>query len=198
MCNLNRTVPKDIVVYSHNMSGYDGHFLAQKLKKDSRIWSVTALPLNTEKFRTLTINRFKFVDSSAFLASSLSKLVDNLSKTDCKFNILDQVGLYDDGDVCVKKLLLQKGIFPYEFCTSLEQMRATRELPEKHHFYSHLKNEGVTSEEFSHAQTVWKALRCDNLLTYCEYYCMLDTALLAEVMDSFRKLIREDFGLDSW
>ena len=61
------------------------------------------------------MNSFHFKDSLSFLNSSLQQLMENLVKDKMhKFNILDQLKLYEKNDLAKKELLLRKGIYPYE------------------------------------------------------------------------------------
>ena len=79
-CNLlRREVPK-ITCFSRNLSGYDSHLLIPKLHKfGHRIKNVSAISLNTQKFKTFSFNnQIVFLDSLAFLPDSLERLVENL------------------------------------------------------------------------------------------------------------------------
>jgi hypothetical protein len=198
-CNLNRKVPNFVPIFTHNLEGYDSHFLIHKLKKDARIRNVDGLPHNTERFKTININIFKFLDSMAFLSASLNDLVNNLTKNEQHpFNILDQMDLYPDNTSGenMKKLLLRKGVYPYEFATSINVLKNTKELPEIEKFYSNLTNTTVSEEDYKHGISVFETFKCKNMLEYTELYCATDTALLAEVMLQFREEILQEFGLD--
>ena len=52
-------------------------------------------------------------------------------------------------------LLKQKGVYPYEYIDSLEKLNETQ-LPPIEAFYSTLKQETITEEEYKHAQNVWR------------------------------------------
>ena len=62
----------------------------------------------------------------------------------------------------------------------------------KHHyqkkkaFYSERNKEGVTDEEYAHAQKVWKVFQIKNLGDYHDLYVQSDTLLLADVFGNFR------------
>ena len=84
----------------------------QQLHKREGV-SIKTLPMNTEKFRTLTINSFDLIDSYMFLAAPLNVLVDNLVTSQNKFVLLDQLKLYDASEKELKQLLLRKGILYY-------------------------------------------------------------------------------------
>jgi hypothetical protein len=84
--------------------------VVQGLRKDPRIRRLEALPRNSEKFRTLDLNCYRFLDSMSFLDGSLASVVEDLRSSKHKFRILDQAGLYETLEE--KALLLQKGIYP--------------------------------------------------------------------------------------
>ena len=91
----------------HNGSIYDYHFIIKKLEKESE-GNFECLGENTEKYITFSVPikkkienkdleityKIKFIDSYRFMASSLSKLFDNLSEgihnnkfSDCRSNL---------------------------------------------------------------------------------------------------------------
>jgi DNA polymerase type B, organellar and viral len=199
-CNLNRSVRVEIPLYCHNLQGYDSHFILQSLRNDKRIKNVSALPYNTEKFRTFIINSYHFLDSLAFLNALLAELVSDLASTpNFDFPILDQMKLYNsDNKKDLKPLLIRKGVYPYESVTSIKMLKKTKSIPPIENFYSSLTDSTVNAVDYAHAQKVFSAFNCDNLLDYTELYCATDVALLAEVMLQFRKVVHEEFGLDCW
>jgi len=197
LCNLNRRVNKNIPMFCHNLQGYDSHFIMQCLKKDGRITNVKGLAYNSERFRTITLNIFVFLDSLAFLHASLSELVNDLSQNkDHPFDILDQLNLYNKEDKKKKALLIRKGVYPYESVTGIQMLIDTRQLPPKEDFYSSLTNSSVSEKDYEHARKVFNKFKCVNLLVYTELYCATDVALLAEVMLQFRLLMQNEFQLD--
>ena len=106
ICNLRYKVPKEIPIVFHNGSIYDYHFIIKELVKEFE-GNFECLGKNTEKYipfsvpikkkienKDLEINKIKFIDSYRFMASSLSKFVDNLSEgihnnkcSDCGSNL---------------------------------------------------------------------------------------------------------------
>ena len=58
-------------------------------------------------------------------------------------------------------------------------------LRDKNSFYSELNKEGVTDEEYEHAQKVWEVLKIKNLGEYHELYVQSDTLLLVDVFENF-------------
>ena len=90
ICNL---IPIDIPIIFHNGSTYDYHFIIRELVKEFE-GNFECFRENTEKYITFSVPikkrienkdieityKIKFVDSFRFMATSLSKLVDNLTE----------------------------------------------------------------------------------------------------------------------
>jgi hypothetical protein len=186
-----------IPLYCHNLKGYDSHFIIKALGCDNRIVHTTALPANGQKLRTFKVNSYNFVDSFDFMQGSLSDLVSDLPDSH-SFDLLDQSQLYDQGDAELKNLLLQKGVYCYEWATSLKKLKRTKELPAHRHFYSRLSNKNISTADYNHAKAVFAKAKCKNMLEYTKLYCLLDVFLLAEVMFAFRDEIHSEIGLDCW
>ena len=94
-----------------------------------------------------------------------------------------------------QQLLLKKGIYQYEYIDSFERFKETR-LPPKNYFYSSLTGDGITDEDYAHAQEVWDAFGCRTLGDYYDLYVATDSLLLADVFENFRKVCQEKYGLD--
>ena len=58
-------------------------------------------------------------------------------------------------------------------------------ITDKKSFYSELNREGISDEGYAHAQKVWDALKIKNLGEYHDLYVQSDTALLADVFESY-------------
>ena len=94
-------MPKEIPIVFHNGSIYDYHFIIKELVKEFE-GNFECLGKNTEKYITFSVPikkkienkdleityKIKFIDSYRFMASSLSKLVDNLSEGIHNKNVL--------------------------------------------------------------------------------------------------------------
>ena len=80
--------------------GYDSHVVidaSSKLPPDLYNKSITVIPFNTEKFRSIKIGCYDFKDSYAALPFSLSKLGKNLLDRNNNFNILRQSNITKSG-----------------------------------------------------------------------------------------------------
>ena len=122
------------------------------------------------------------------MGTSLEKLVDNLPKDDCI-----NLGLYYSGDKF--NLLARKGVYPYEYMDSLEKLKETA-LPPKEAFHSRLNGGGISDEDYTHAQNVWKTFKMTYFKDYHELYNKADVLLLADVFENFRNISLKNYGLD--
>ena len=159
------------------------------------------LARNSEKFRTLTLGKFKIQDSLEHISASLDALVQDLNQTsNFSFPILQQMERFKKIPIRQKskalKLLKRKGIFCYEHFQSLQEMKKSRNLPTKDAFYSELNEEHISEADYSHAQEVFKLFKCKNVADYMMLYCSLDVILLCEAFLQYRKMVMEHFQLD--
>ena len=70
------------------------------------------------------------------------------------------------------------------------------ELPSKDMFYSKLNMSDVNDKDYGHAQKVWKEFKIKNMGEYHDLYVLTDTILLANVLESFRTVCMDNYGLD--
>src|SRR6218665_3978892 len=122
------------------------------------------------------------------MALSLDALSKNLSKDQCK-----NLGKRYSGKRL--DLLRKKGIYCYDYVTSVERFKET-ELPPKEAFYSKLNDSDISDEDYEHAQTVWKEFGLNSLREYYDLYNMSDVLLLADVFENFRDVCMNNYGLD--
>ena len=147
---------------------------------------------NTEKYITFSVPikkkienkdieityKIKFIDSFRFMATSLSKLVDNLTKdihsdkcVDCK------------SDLSYMKVTDEALIFRCFNCKKNYEKEINKELkvfiltsiwmvgiPNKESFYSNLTMENITETDYIHANNVFKTLKLNNLGDYHDLY----------------------------
>ena len=143
----------------------------------------------------------KFIDNLRSMISSLSCHLDNLSEINKKILLIELSEKFPSTyEFCNKdlnniSLLLRKGVYPYEYMDSEEKFNET-ELPDKESFYSELNKEGITDEDYVHAQKVWDTFNIQNLGEYHDLYVQSDTLQLAEVFENFRDNCIEIYQLD--
>ena len=211
-CNLKYKKPNFTPVVFHNLSGYDSHLFIKNLGFSEG--NIDCIPNNEEKYisfsKKIEVKRYmkkvkneegepaekeikvyhtiRFIDSFKFMGTSLEKLVDNLPKDDCI-----NLGLYYSGDKF--NLLARKGVYIYEYMDSLEKLKETA-LPPKEAFYSRLNDGGISDEDYTHAQNVWKTFKMTYFKDYHELYNKVDVLLLADVFENFRNISLKNYELD--
>ena len=92
-------------------------------------------------------------------------------------------------------LLLTKGVYPYECMDSWVKFDETS-LPSKEDFYSELNLEGISDEDYAHAQKVRDVFEINNRGEYHDLYVQSDTLLLANVFGNFRNMCLDIYGVD--
>ena len=63
-------------------------------------------------------------------------------------------------------------------------------------FYSGLSQEGITDDDYQHAQEVWTTFDCQTIGDYHDLYLRTDVLLLADVFENFRKTAISTYGPD--
>ena len=71
-----------------------------------------------------------------------------------------------------------------------------KELPPIDKFYSSLKLQNITKEEYDKTIDVYKKLKCKNVKDYLEIYMKLDITLQAYIFNTFRNTIWNKFEID--
>ena len=177
-----------IPVVFHNMKGYDAHLIMQEIAEIDG--DLQCIPNNMEKYISFYLGKLRFIDSFAFLLSSLDSLVSSNKPED--FEITKQI------QTDPERLSFQhkKGVYPYEYMNSFEKFEE-RSLPPKEAFYSKLKKEDITDEDYEHAKKVWQEFDCETLGDFHDVYLATDTLLLADVFENFRKTCLKNYGLDT-
>ena len=84
-------------------------------------------------------------------------------------------------------LLLQKGIYPYEYMDDWEKFDETS-LPEKEYFYSLLNMKDITDADYAPSKRVCKYFEIKNLGECYDLYVQSGTLLLADVFESFQNM----------
>ena len=179
-CNLQKKNLLFINLYCHNMTGFDSHLLIKALDMESAQFSI--LSKNMEQIITMKVGRYRIIDSSSFMPQSLETLTTNLKAKGVE-HFLQTKKLARHSEVKLD-LLTQKGVYPYEFMDSMDRLLDTK-LPEKHDFYSSLKDSHISTEDHQRAQVVWDTFKCKTLSDYTRLYCRSDTYLLADCWKNF-------------
>ena len=196
-CNLKLQISAEkikIPVIFHNLKGYDSHFIINELgeliKKGEEGISIKVIAQNAEKYMAFYIgNHLSFIDSFAFMSSSLDKLASNLSEEDfiyTKKYFTDPVQF---------GLVKRKGVYPYDYMDSFSKFNDT-ELPQIEEFYSLLTDNNISEDAYRHAKDVWNTFNLKNMGEYHDLYLKTDILLLVDVFENFRKTCLTYYRLD--
>ena len=123
-CNLKLQISAEkikIPVIFHNLKGYDSHFIINELgkliEKGEEI-SINVIAQNAEKYMAFYIGKhLSFIDSFAFMSSSLDKLAGNLEDKDF---IYTKDYFTDPAQF---RLVKRKGVYPYDYMDSFSNYR---------------------------------------------------------------------------
>ena len=203
-CNLQCRKPMIIPVIFHNLQGYDAHLFIKQLA--CLPGELNCIPSTEEKYISLSkkikVDEYKsrrtgetvslyfeirFIDSFKFLLTSLANLVGNLQPDD--FHNTKEIFREN------VELLTRKGVFPYDYVSSMEKLSETQ-LPPKEEFYSKLNDEDITDDDYQHALNVWSTFNCKIIRNYHDLYLKSDVLLLADVFENFRATCLHHYNLD--
>ena len=194
-CNINYSMPKKIPVLFHNLKGYDSHIIIDALSIHE-FSKCEIIPQTFEKYISFTLNDAKVLDSYQFMPDSLKNLVNNLNNSNYDFPITKQIfSSVKNLSQNYFKLLIQKQIYPYEYMDNFDKFEEEK-LPSREEFYSTLNYEQISEDDYKHACKIWNIFQIKNLGEYHDLYVLLDTCLLADVFQVFRKTILSRYELD--
>ncbi|XP_071581468.1 uncharacterized protein [Temnothorax nylanderi] len=181
-CNLNYRNVYVIPVFFHNLSGYNAHFIIEKIANDFE-GGVELLPFTKENYISFSktvketqtdgmwnrLVKLRFVDSYKFLAASIETLASYLDKNKLRITRSEYADLSTED----LNLLTRKEVFPYEYVDSADKLRET-ELPPREIFYSSLTDETASESDYEHATRVWRRFRVRDLGEYSDLYLKTD------------------------
>ena len=184
-CNINLRLIEKVLVIFHNLIGYDSHLIMQETGKFEV--KVNVIPYELEKCMAFTINNnLVFIDSMQFMNSSLDTLVKNLSDNSFKY-----LSKEFSGDLL--ELVRQKGAYPYDYMDSFKKF-FDEKLPDRHEFYSSLKDECISEKDYLHVINVWNVFKINTMGGYHDLYLKTDFLLLADVFQKFINTCLEYYG----
>lgn len=222
-CNrLRRQSRYRLPVLFHNLKGYDAHHLMRYGLIKRKNWKISPLyqsgsnciavnvdiPISDLSFTSESDEedmekggdqtkknarktyRIAFIDSLQFLKGSLENQAKNLEETPYTVSMLRRY--YNlEGETAT----LTKGVFPYNFLTSMNKLEE-KSLPPIDAFFNDLTDEPCSEENYEIAKKAWKDAGSTTFKDYLIYYLKLDVALLTDCFEKFRKTAIESAGLD--
>ena len=153
-CNLQYKIPSYIPIVFHNLSGYGTHLFIKELAASTDGAKMGVIAKNKKDYISFSIKvevdryidkngiekskeiELRFIDSFKFMSSCLDSLINNLARGGSKFFGFEE---YSENQY---KLLIKKGIYPYEYMTDWDKFKETK-LPPREAFYNKLNMSGV-------------------------------------------------------
>ena len=133
------------------------------------------------KFKKIKYS-LKSLDMCNFIKGSLNDLSKNLND---KNKFITKEHFKDNFE-----LLNEKTCFPYEFIT--KENIYNENLPSIENFYSSLKLDNITKEDYDKTLVIYKNLNCKNIKEYLDIYLKLQ----ADIFNVFRNCIWDKFEID--
>ena len=203
-CNIKITNKRTrLVCWGHNSSKYDNNFIVRDIPKD---YNATFLLKSEQKFLEIKIdppnsrekngkdswrnnacNGLSFKDSCNHMATSLAQWALDYKNDGFKFDILTSTMKKIDKRYTpeVVEMCTKKGVFCYEYVTCAEKLDETQ-LPPKDAFFSQLRGEEISDEDYNFALNLFKLANCNNIRDYMLLYLRSDVLLLAQVFQHLR------------
>ena len=202
-CNLQIKNKKEIPIIFHNGMNYDNSILLNGMSKFKP--TISCIGITSEKFKSIEFKFKKYemdddgeahevksnyslrvIDSYNMIMGSLNSLSTNLNN---KYKYETKKEFKDNFEIINKKMN-----FPYEWIN--ENNLDNKDLPEIKDFYSSLKLETISEEEYKQTKEIYNKLKFKNIKEYLDTYLKLDITLLTDIFENFRKGIWDKFGLD--
>ena len=192
-CKLQIKNNKSIPMYFFNGEKYDNSIFLKSicdiLKNDV---TLNCIGNSCESFKIIDFKSKKLkyysksLDMCNFVKGSLSELSKNLNDKD---KIITKEHFPDNFE-----LLKYKTCFPYEWLTNKNIYN--KNLPSIEKFYSSLKLDNITKEDYDKTSEIYKKLNCKNVKEYLDIYLKLDICLQSDTFNVFRKCIWDKFEID--
>ena len=164
----------------------------KELVKHPLIDNFKIIGTSTEKFIGIETDKFIFVDSYAHLIGPLQKIVDNLMNHDPA----NFVELRKEFSSPVEfQLMLGKGSFCYEYLDNISKLHES--CPTHDKFFSSLKNENISDEEYSTVQKILSVFDINTIGELLELYVKQDCLILCDVINHYRTMVRTNYSLEA-
>ena len=205
-CNVNLMRKNTFIpVFFHNLKGYDSHLILGSVDKELiNKSSIKIIPNNSEKYISFSYIKWKklenekiklpyeirFLDSFAFMATSLDELHKNLVQE--QMIISKQ---YYEKDETFDLMTQQKGVYPYKHMDSFSKYNDTI-FPSKDEFYNDLAGKECTVSDYEYGKKVYNLMKCKNMGDYTDVYVIDDVLKLADIFENFREMCLIHYKLD--
>ena len=192
-CNLQIKNNKTITMHFFNGMKYDNNIILKSICdifKNNVTLNIIGNSCESFKMIDFKFKKIKYslklLDMCNFIKGSLNDLSKNLNNKDkfiTKEHFLNNF-----------ELLKYKTCFPYEFIT--KENIYNENLPSIKNFYSSLKLDCISKEDYNKTLEIYKKLNCKNIKEYLDIYLKLDICLQADIFNVFRNCIWDKFEID--
>lgn len=194
-CNLRRAPSRYFIpLVFHNLKGYDSHIIVQYLSRDKYKYKFDGIPLNKEKFLSLTLEKetdkenrlmkIRVIDSLQFLLASLESLTESLKKSGIdKFKYMNEY--FKDKT----NLILRKNAYPYKWFDSFDKFNYPAEWKMEDF-------EEITEEKYNTYKDVVKEFNIKTAGEYSDLYLTCDVLELADIIENARAGFLKTHKLD--
>ena len=131
----------------------------------------------------------RLVDTLGFLQVSLANCVKTFPRSGFKLLKHEFGGEHFD-------VLIRKGVFPYDWFTSIKNLEVGPKNLVKDDFYSALNDEHISDGDYAHFLDVCDKFNLKTMRDYHDFYCKVDTVQLADIMEYQRDRFMSTHGLD--
>ena len=192
-CNLQIKNNKTIPMYFFNGMKFDNSIILKSIcDLFKNIVTLNVIGNSCESFKMIDFKfkkikySLKLLDMCNFIKGSLNDLSKNLND---KNKIITKEHFKDNFE-----LMKYKVCFPYEFIN--EENIYNKELPSIENFYSSLKLDNISEEDYDKTLEIYEKLNCKNIKEYLDIYLKLDICLQADIFNVFRNTIWNKFEID--
>ncbi|XP_068229528.1 uncharacterized protein, partial [Palaemon carinicauda] len=191
-CNLScREQKTHLPVFAHN-SSYDLGLILKDIKDKVQISIMTKQGL---KIQRMSVGNLIFLDSLAFLGSSLDSLASEYFRDGRKARLTEEMLSGIKNEELRAEIIRGKLSFCYDYIDSLSKLEE-RQLPPQSAFYNRLKACDLSDEEYKRAQRVWTIAKSQTLKDFLLLYLIVDTSLLGDILIWWHDILYSKYGLD--
>ena len=189
-CNLQIKNNKTIPMYFFNGMKYDNSIILKSICDIFKDVKLNCIGNSCESFKMIEFKfkklkySLKILDMTNFIKGSLGDLSKNLNDRN---KIITKEHFSDN-------LLKNKACFPYEWLTG--ENIYDENLPSIECFYSSLKLDTISDEDYDKTLKIYNELGCKNIKEYLDIYLKLDICLQADIFNVFRNCIWNKFEID--
>jgi len=211
------------------LKGYDAHHIIRAFDKHSRNRDklrITCIPTSGEKYISFSIGTLRFIDSMAFMNTSIEKLVSGNLKSESKKISVEEIKkmtaeeirgeekkrtielIKENFQILTKKItdeypeINDKMLYNitrkgiYPYDYADDPKKFNEKMPPRDEYKNELSGEGISEKDFKRVNRVCRIFGIKNFGEYQDLYLKTDVLLLSDVFEKFRRVAMKNYGLD--